>query len=265
MDRAVLSLCVLGAGLATANILIMQRQTCPSAGAEVVAAHKEAPSAVIDAAQSKPAQAAKAGATTPAQTPTADRAQGKPEQAPKATKPAAPPIDLDRTGSVNQTEKPNGEESAPLSQTELGEARDRQANVEGEEQWAEVSLAARVHSAPSVSSPTVRHYRVGTRLKVIGHESGWIAVIDPTTSKKGWIFEKYLTLKGGSDQKQAGAPEQSQKPALRGSEMPNDARLVAPAKPGYKRYYEPRKYAWRRYYRYLEAPVGFAIRVYPGW
>jgi hypothetical protein len=113
------------------------------------------------------------------------------------------------TGSVKQTAKtqePNDEKSAvspaQLAKSGLGPARVEDAL----EEWAEVSLAARVHNAPSVSAPTVRFYRVGTRLKVIGREPGWIKVIDPSTSKEGWIYEKYLTPKEGPDQKQAGLP-----------------------------------------------------------
>jgi hypothetical protein len=32
---------------------------------------------------------------------------------------------------------------------------------------------------------------VGTELKVIGHEQGWFHVLDPTTSRTGWIYERY--------------------------------------------------------------------------
>ena len=268
MNRAVLSLFLLGAGLATANIIMMQRPTCPVAGAAVVAAYKETPPAIVGATQGKPAQAQRAQASKPAQAPTANPAQAKPEQTPKAatTHPAAPPKDLDRTGSIDQARKSIGEKSATASHPELAEVRDGQARVEDDEQWAEVSLAARVHSAPSVSSPTIRYYRVGKRLKVIGRQSGWITVVDPATSEKGWIYEKYLTRKRGPSQEQAGVPQQSQKSAQIGSEMPDDPNLMAPARPGsYKKYYEPRRYGWRRAYRYLGAPLGFAIRVYPGW
>lgn len=152
MNRALLSLCLLGAGLATANILIMERPTCPSSGADVVSAYKE-----ISATQGSPAQTPKkVGAHKPAQAPTANPAREKPE-------PAAALKDLDRTGSVSQkTKKPNGEKSAPVSQPAPAEVRNRQAGL-------------------------------------------------------------------------------------------------------YKRRYEPRRYDWRRHYRYLGPPVGFAIRVYPGW
>jgi Bacterial SH3 domain len=57
--------------------------------------------------------------------------------------------------------------------------------------WFVVSRAAWVHAGPSVSSPIVHAYRVGTELKVIGQEQGWFRVLDPTTSRTGWIYERY--------------------------------------------------------------------------
>jgi hypothetical protein len=258
MNRAVLSLCLFGTALATANTLITQRPSCPAGGANIVAAYAETspgtaaatPSAPAQAAKAKPAPALKDQVVTPAPAKTED------------VKPATPK-DLDQTGSVDQTtqkqsEKPT-EKPAPVSQTELG---DPQVKLGDGEQWAEVVLAARVHSAASVSSPTVRHYRVGTRLKVVDRKSGWIKVVDPTTSKQGWIFEKYLMLKEGPHKQQVEGPDQSQRIAQSGSDDPN---LVAPAQPRpYARPYT-RKQGWRRSYRYAWPPAGFAIRVYPGW
>ena len=91
-------------------------------------------------------------------------AQAKPSQALKAAaKPSGPAPKDDVTGSVKQTAKtqePNDEKPAvspaQLAKSGLGPARVEDAL----EEWAEVSLAARVHNAPSVSAPTVRFYRV---------------------------------------------------------------------------------------------------------
>jgi len=257
MNRAVLSLCLFGAALATANILIMQRPTCPSGGANVFAAYEGTSSGTAAAA---PAQAAKANPPQAPKVQAVNPAQGKPAKSAEA-KPAAAK-DLDQTGSVDRKTREQSEKPAPASQTELG---DRQVKVGDDEQWAEVVLAARAHSAASVSSPTVRHYRVGTRLKVIDRESSWIKVIDPTTSNQGWIYEKYLMLKEASDQKQVEGPGQSQRTAQAESKMTDDPNLAAPPQPGsYVRPYS-RKQGWRRPYRFAWPPVGLAIRVYPGW
>jgi hypothetical protein len=257
MNRAVLSLCLFGTALATANTLITQRQSCPSAGANIVAASAETSPGTVAAAHSTPAQAAKAKPALAPKDQAVPPAQAKATKT-EDTKPAAAK-DLDQTGSVDQTTREQSEKPAPLSQT------DPQVKLGDSEQWAEVVLAARAHSAASVSSPTVRHYRVGTRLKVIERRSGWIKVIDPTTSNQGWIFEKYLMLKEGSDNKQVEGPGQSQRTAQSGSQAPGDPNLGAPAQPGpYVRPYT-RKQGWRRSYRYVWPPAGLAIRIYPGW
>jgi hypothetical protein len=101
MNRALLSLCLFGAALATANILIMQRPTCRSGGTEVAAADKNALSTkteVVSTAKAKPAKAP---------------FQAQPPQASKtAAKPPAPPKDVDVTGSVKQTTKTDQKQSA---------------------------------------------------------------------------------------------------------------------------------------------------------
>jgi hypothetical protein len=268
MNKTSLSLCLFGAALATANILIIQRPTCPSGGTEVAAADKDAPSTqteVISTVKRKPPQAAKAAVSTAEAKPPDASAQAKPSQALKAAaKPSGPAPKDDVTGSVKQTAKtqePNDEKPAvspaQLAKSGLGPARVEDAL----EEWADVSLAARVHNAPSVSAPTVRFYRVGTRLKVIGREPGWIKVVDPSASKEGWIYEKYLTPKEGPDQKQAGLPQQSQRQAA--ADMPNNMNVSPPQPEPYARSYRPR-HGWR-WYRAYRPPIGFAFRVYPNW
>jgi hypothetical protein len=270
MNRAVLSLCLFGTGLATANILIMQRPSCPSGGANVFAAYEATSpgtlsAAPAQAAKAKPAQAPKdQAAANPAEGKPAKTADAKPAEAKPATPSDAKPVaakdlapkDLDQTGSVNQKTQERSEK--PIAKTDPG---DREVKVGGDEQWAEVVLAANVHSAASVASPTVRHYRVGTRLKVIDRDSSWIKVVDPTTSNQGWIYEKYLMLKEGSVE----GPGQSQRTALAESQAPDGPDLAAPAQPGPNARPYTRKQGWRRPYRFVLPPVGLAIRVYPGW
>lgn len=59
-------------------------------------------------------------------------------------------------------------------------------------EWVRVTLAARLHSEASVSSPTVRFYQPGTALQVVSRENGWVQVTDPTSQESGWVFEQYL-------------------------------------------------------------------------
>src|SRR5262245_50123943 len=136
MNRAVLSLCLFGAALATANILVMQRPRCPSGGANVFAAYEATSPGTLAPA---PAQAAKA---KPAQAPkdqAANPAEGKPAKTADAKSAAAKdlePKDLDQTGSVNQKTQERSEK--PVSQTDLG---DRHVKIGADEQWAQVVLA----------------------------------------------------------------------------------------------------------------------------
>jgi len=57
--------------------------------------------------------------------------------------------------------------------------------------WFVVSRAARLHDGPSVSSSIVHLYPVGTELRSIGYQQGWFRVLDPRTSRTGWIYERY--------------------------------------------------------------------------
>ena len=85
--------------------------------------------------------------------------------------------------------------SPPLSSSkETTEPSQLSGSEDGNEAagWVEVSRAARVHTGPSISSPTVRFYPVGTELQLVGCEEGWFQVLDATTSERGWIYEKYL-------------------------------------------------------------------------
>jgi hypothetical protein len=204
MSRLLLSLWLFGAVLYTLNTLTMAKLHAPSG--------KAAPTATecIKGASSAGPQ-------------TISTPQTKRPQAPEAS--AKPSIlsSQDVTGSVGaqtaKTQVPNSE------MPQFAEIRGESSKVEDEAaEWAEVSLAAQVHSAPSVSAPTIRYYRVGTTLRIIGREPGWIKVVHPTSLQEGWIYEKYLTPREGRDQKQ----QQLQHSARAGSEMPSDMNVSAP-------------------------------------
>ena len=80
--------------------------------------------------------------------------------------------------------------------------------------WVEVSRAARVHTAPSISSPIIRFYPVGKELQLIGHEDGWSKVRDSESSERGWIYEQYLEAIPNPSQRTAEAQESQTKPVL---------------------------------------------------
>ena len=93
---------------------------------------------------------------------------------------AASAIDDDQIGK--------GPTSLPIT----GASFEPSVPLEGKEAiWLVVSRAARLHSGPSVSSPTTHLYPVGTELKLVGYAHGWFQVSDPATLRQGWIYEKY--------------------------------------------------------------------------
>jgi len=66
----------------------------------------------------------------------------------------------------------------------------------------------------------------------------------------------------GSVNKTAKADQKSEADA----NLPGDPDLAAPPPPKRRaKSYRSRQYGWRRHYRYPRPPMGFAIRVYPGW
>src|SRR5215469_1925330 len=58
--------------------------------------------------------------------------------------------------------------------------------------WVTVLLPARVHAGPSVDTPILQFYTVGTPLHATRFLNDWIEVTGPGSSKSGWIYRKYL-------------------------------------------------------------------------
>jgi hypothetical protein len=99
--------------------------------------------------------------------------------------------------------------SAPLSTATSGQFAevDRkqpgQVNSEAHDedvQWVKTLLAATLHSGPSVSTPILTYYPVGTELRTAGQQNGWVKIVDPATSQQGWIYEIYLSATEGPAQ-----------------------------------------------------------------
>jgi hypothetical protein len=172
MNRLLLSLCLFGAALATANTLLLQRPACSAVDNEMAAL-----SSVRTIAPPK--------------------AQGStPLEAHKTTDKALAAASQDVTGSLR------GDGTTVLSPLDKVEANPSKTKTRIAE-WAEVSIAAKVHSGPSVSAPVLRYYRVGKMLRVLERQTDWTNVVDPDTSQHGWIYGKYLTLKDQPPQPQA--------------------------------------------------------------
>src|SRR5215831_18486205 len=58
--------------------------------------------------------------------------------------------------------------------------------------WVTVLLPARVHTGPSVDTPISHFYAVGTSLHATSYQNDWFEISEPSTSKSGWIYRKYL-------------------------------------------------------------------------
>ena len=207
MNKLLLPLCLLGAALSTANTLFFSASTCPTEIKTVAS--------VSDTALAR----AKDASPTPA--------KSSPARAATTTAAAR-----DQTGSLGN----------PLANSTPGQGTNFEGRPPELAKWAVVLLAAKAHSGPSVSAPTIRYYRIGTQLRVVDRQRGWIKVADPISAQQVWIYEKYLTLK------EEESPTQTE-PVKRS--IPTAERL--PRSPGSK---------WRRAYL---PNFGFAIRVYPRW
>jgi hypothetical protein len=93
-------------------------------------------------------------------------------------------------GTTSPSLPPGDSQSVPLPSTRKGSEPAVPLTPE-EANWVVVMRFATVHSGPSVSAPTVRLYSVGTELQLIDHQYGWLEVLDPATSQRGWIYERY--------------------------------------------------------------------------
>ena len=70
-----------------------------------------------------------------------------------------------------------------------------------------VLLPARVHTGPSVDTPIINFYPVGTPLRVRSYRPDWFEIIEPSTSKTGWIYHKYLGAISDSEQSKIASRE----------------------------------------------------------
>ena len=85
-----------------------------------------------------------------------------------------------------------------------------------ESTWVKVLRPARVHDGPSVETPIIRFYAVGTPLRVVGYRQDWFEIIEPR--KSGWIYRKYPGAIGNSEQGKIVSQEaQAQSPVAEAS------------------------------------------------
>jgi hypothetical protein len=166
-----------------------------------------------------------------------------PESLPQPPKSGVEQANVQSLAMTRESTQPNTVprrdiQKAP-SPTTPGESFEPSASPapEGEDQealWVVVIRGATVHSGPSVSAPTVRFYSVGTELQLIDHQHGWFQVLDPATSQRGWIYEKYyLQAIRGPGQKVAALQEAAnpQQKVVNARKSPPHVRRAKKTKP----------------------------------
>jgi len=85
-----------------------------------------------------------------------------------------------------------------------------------ESSWVMVLFPARVHTGPSVDTPTIHFYAVGTPLRAVRYRNDWFEITEPSTSKSGWIYRKYLGAISDSEQGEIALQEaQGQRPVAK--------------------------------------------------
>jgi hypothetical protein len=113
-----------------------------------------------------------------------------PESGPWFEQVAVRSLAMTREDTPSTSLTPGDSQSAPLPTTREG-SESLIPPAPEEANWVVVIRFATVHSGPSVSAPTVRFYSAGTELQLIDHQYGWFEVLDPATSQRGWIYERY--------------------------------------------------------------------------
>ena len=68
----------------------------------------------------------------------------------------------------------------------------RQVPPSPQRERVKVASAANIRSGPSASAAIIGIAHVGAEAEVAAHDSGWVQIIDPASSKTGWIHSKSL-------------------------------------------------------------------------
>jgi hypothetical protein len=98
--------------------------------------------------------------------------------------------------------------------------------------WVTVLLPARVHTGPSVDTPISQFYAVGTPLQATSYRNDWFEIIEPGTSKSGWIYRKYVGAIGNSEQGKIASQEAQGQRAVAEASVPakRHANIARPTK-----------------------------------
>jgi hypothetical protein len=87
---------------------------------------------------------------------------------------------------------------SPLSESHSLNAAPPSNNAEQtKDTWGQLLRGAPVHGGPSVSSPKLGYASAGAEMRLLERKLGWVRIMDPATSREGWIYEEHVTVKEG--------------------------------------------------------------------
>jgi Bacterial SH3 domain len=115
------------------------------------------------------------------------------------TDPTAPPLPQeivpDAAFNGDPAESDISTES-PLSESHSLNAAPPSNNAEQtKDTWGQLLRGAPVHGGPSVSSPKLGYASAGAEMRLLERKLGWVRIMDPATSREGWIYEEHVTVK----------------------------------------------------------------------
>ena len=113
--------------------------------------------------------------------------------------------------------------------------------------WGELLRGAPVHSGPSVSSATIGYAAPGTEMQILERELGWVRVVDPATSREGWIYEEHVTAKESPNRLQAEATARQEAALASEPEKPEHAAKSKKPRKSYVSKHRKKKYGRRRF------------------
>jgi hypothetical protein len=103
------------------------------------------------------------------------------------------------SGASNEAQSGHAEVSAQPNDQAAGRAQSQDADTI----WAKVSEAAELRSGPSYSATRMQSVGVGTDLEVRWRRrDGWVQVVNPETSQRGWMREQNLAWASGGGRRE---------------------------------------------------------------
>jgi hypothetical protein len=178
MNKALLSLWLLGAATYTANTVILSRSPAGSGGvvAECVVP-KQSSRNVTDVPKTvRPTKTDEAG-----------------------------PAKLEQTGTANDSPSAPAADRIAAVESPAVVATNDNAHYD----WAEIQHSgAYAHSEPSVNAAVISIFPVGKQLRILAYRNGWVQLQD-TAGPAGWVYEQYVaSIAVPNEQRQAASEPQ---------------------------------------------------------